>query len=117
MGLVFLLCFLFHPFALFFTTHHANALNASIPNDALSLLSFKQLVSSDPSNLLEGWTNRSTLSLCRWHGVTCGGDGRVTALHVTGLQGGELAPSVGDMSELRVLSIPETCFPARFRRA
>ncbi|XP_057437614.1 LRR receptor-like serine/threonine-protein kinase RPK2 [Lotus japonicus] len=107
--LLLLLCCLFH-FFFFFATHHANALNASVPNDALSLLSFKRAVSSDPLNHLSGWTNRSFSSLCNWRGVTCGGDGRVSALHVTGLRGGELTPSVGDLSGLRVLSIPGNMF-------
>ncbi|XP_061338034.1 LRR receptor-like serine/threonine-protein kinase RPK2 [Gastrolobium bilobum] len=113
MGLGLLPLLLFHLLVFFFTTHHANALNASFASDALSLLSFKRLVSSDPSNLLAGWTNRSSSSLCRWHGVACGGgslSGGVTALNLTGLQGGELAPSVGDLSELRVLSIPGNMF-------
>ncbi|XP_014491383.1 LRR receptor-like serine/threonine-protein kinase RPK2 [Vigna radiata var. radiata] len=99
---------------LFFTSHHANALNASIPLDALSLLSFKSFVSSDPSNILAGWTNRSSSNLCRWHSVACGVAGglsdRVTSLNVTGLDGGLLSPSVGDLSELRVLSLVGNMF-------
>ncbi|KAK7396003.1 hypothetical protein VNO78_16671 [Psophocarpus tetragonolobus] len=114
MDLRFLLrCFLFF-FFFFFTSHNANGFNASIPRDALSLLSFKRFVSSDPSNLLAGWSNRSSSNLCRWRGVACGGagtlSGRVTALNVTGLRGGELSPSVGDMSELRVLCLPGNMF-------
>ncbi|XP_027350657.1 LRR receptor-like serine/threonine-protein kinase RPK2 [Abrus precatorius] len=100
-------------FFFFFTTHHANALNATIPNDALSLLSFKRFVSSDPLNLLSAWSNRTSSNFCHWHGVACGGaslSGRVTALSVTGLRGGELAPSVGNMSELRVLSLAGNMF-------
>ncbi|KAK7311290.1 hypothetical protein RJT34_09327 [Clitoria ternatea] len=109
MDLLFLLRWL--PLLLFcFTTHHANAFNASIPSDALSLLSIKHSVSSDPSNFLSGWTNLTSPFLCRWHGVSCGGAGRVTAVNVTGLRGGELAPSVGDMSELRVLSLAGNMF-------
>ncbi|KAL5070773.1 hypothetical protein RYX36_021660 [Vicia faba] len=49
-----------------------------------------------------------------WHGVTCGGggrgNGRVVSLNVTSLRGGELASSIGELSELRVLSIPENIF-------
>ncbi|CAJ2672275.1 unnamed protein product [Trifolium pratense] len=96
---------------LLFTTHHTNAFNPSIPTDALSLLTFKHFVSSDPSNLLSGWTHFSSSTFCNWHGVTCGGgDGRVTSLNVTGLRGGELAASIGDLSQLRVLSIPGNMF-------
>ncbi|CAI8613509.1 unnamed protein product [Vicia faba] len=82
--------------------------------DALSLLNFKHSVSSDPSNLLSGWTYGSSSTFCSWHGVTCGGggrgNGRVVSLNVTGLRGGELASSIGELSELRVLSIPENIF-------
>ncbi|KAL2320392.1 hypothetical protein Fmac_029361 [Flemingia macrophylla] len=97
----------------FFTLHHANALNNATCSDALSLLIFKRCVSSDPSNVLAGWTNRSSLTLCRWRGVACGGDslsGKVTELNLTGLHGGQLAPSVGDLSELRVLSLAGNMF-------
>jgi len=99
---------------LFFTSLHANALNASISQDALSLLSFKSFVSSDPSNFLAGWSNRTSSNLCRWRFVVCGGagslSGRVTSLNVTGLGGGQLSPSVGDLSELRVLSLAGNMF-------
>lgn len=50
MGLLILQWILFHPFLLFFATHHTSALNASIPSDTLFLLNFKRIVSSDPSN-------------------------------------------------------------------
>ncbi|KAI4350425.1 hypothetical protein L6164_004882 [Bauhinia variegata] len=92
------------------------ALTSSIPSDALPLLSFKDSVSSDPSNLLSGWTNQSSSNHCRWYGVTCdnriSGEGRVIALNLTGLVGGKLTPSIGDISELRVLSIPHNLFSA-----
>ncbi|TKY62967.1 LRR receptor serine/threonine-protein kinase RPK2 [Spatholobus suberectus] len=114
MDLLFLLrSLLFFFFFFFFTFPHANALNATVPRDALPLLSFKRFVSSDPSNLLAAWTKRSSPNLCRWRGVACGGgtlSGRVTALNVTGLRGGELSPSVGDMSQLRILSLAGNMF-------
>ncbi|CAJ1787086.1 unnamed protein product [Sphenostylis stenocarpa] len=99
---------------LFFTSHHANALNASISRDALSLLSFKRFVSSDPSNLLAGWTKQTSSNICSWSAVACGSagipSGLVTALNITGLGGGQLSPSVGDLSELRVLSLAGNMF-------
>ncbi|KAI4348391.1 hypothetical protein L6164_009120 [Bauhinia variegata] len=92
----------------------SEALASSIPSDALLLLSFKDSVSSDPSNLLSGWTNQSSSNHCQWYGVTCddriSGKCRVIALNLTGLVGGKLAPSIGDISELRVLSIPHNLF-------
>ncbi|CAI8592374.1 unnamed protein product [Vicia faba] len=61
-----------------------------------------------------GRGNGSSSTFCSWHGVTCGGggrgNGRVVSLNVTGLRGGELASSIGELSELRVLSIPENIF-------
>ncbi|XP_057722619.1 LRR receptor-like serine/threonine-protein kinase RPK2 [Arachis stenosperma] len=99
---VLLQCLLFHIFAL----------TASVPNsnDALSLLAFKNSVSSDPSNLLQQWNNATSSTFCNWRGVTCGGSGRVTALRMTGLGGGQLSPSLGDLYELRVLSLPGNMF-------
>ncbi|CAI8602508.1 unnamed protein product [Vicia faba] len=61
-----------------------------------------------------GRGNGPSSTFCSWHGVTCGGggrgNGRVVSLNVTGLRGGELASSIGELSELRVLSIPENIF-------
>ncbi|CAI8585938.1 unnamed protein product [Vicia faba] len=61
-----------------------------------------------------GRGNGPSSTFCSWHGVTCGGggrgNGRVVSLNVTGLRGGELASSIRELSELRVLSIPENIF-------
>ncbi|CAI8607690.1 unnamed protein product [Vicia faba] len=61
-----------------------------------------------------GRGNGPSSTFCSWHGVTCGGggrgNGRVVSLNVTGLRGGELASSIGELFELRVLSIPENIF-------
>ncbi|KAK4254432.1 hypothetical protein QN277_009817 [Acacia crassicarpa] len=106
MDLLFLAC------VFLFTAHCSEAIATSIPNDALSLLSFKDSVSSDSSGLLSGWTKESSESYCQWHGVTCENrlSGRVIALNLTGLRGGKLTPSIGDMSEIRVLSLPHNMF-------
>ncbi|XP_030450233.2 LRR receptor-like serine/threonine-protein kinase RPK2 [Syzygium oleosum] len=89
--------------------------------DAMSLLGFKSSVSADPGGLLSGW-NGST-SPCAWRGVTCdASSGRVVALSVGGslsrlgfpredsYLAGELPEAVGDLSELRTLSIPYNAF-------
>ncbi|XP_054776183.1 LRR receptor-like serine/threonine-protein kinase RPK2 [Prosopis cineraria] len=107
-----LLTLLFLAFVFLFTAHCSEAIATSVPSDALSLLSFKDSVSSESSDLLSGWSMESSESYCQWHGVTCENrlSGRVIALNLTGLRGGKLASSIGDMSELRVLSIPLNMF-------
>ncbi|KAI9073325.1 hypothetical protein K1719_044715 [Acacia pycnantha] len=106
MDLLFLAC------VFLFTAHCSEAIATSVPNDALSLLSFKDSVSSESLGLLSGWSKESSESYCQWHGVTCENrlSGRVIALNLTGLRGGKLTPSIGDMSELRVLSLPHNMF-------
>ncbi|KAJ7976306.1 LRR receptor-like kinase family protein [Quillaja saponaria] len=95
-----------------FMPHHSKALGFSISTDGLSLLSFKNSVTSDPSNLLANWDNQSSTSPCHWYGVTCYNQfgGRVGALKITGVLVGTLTPSIGDLSELRSLSIPDCMF-------
>ncbi|XP_028762850.1 LRR receptor-like serine/threonine-protein kinase RPK2 [Neltuma alba] len=99
-------------FVFLFTAHCSEDIATSVPSDALSLLSFKDSVSSESSALLVGWSKESTESYCQWHGVTCEDrlSGRVIALNLTGLRGGKLTPSIGDMSGLRVLSLPQNTF-------
>uniref|UniRef100_A0A453NRT3 non-specific serine/threonine protein kinase n=1 Tax=Aegilops tauschii subsp. strangulata TaxID=200361 RepID=A0A453NRT3_AEGTS len=90
----------------------------SMPNteaaaDHLALVSFKSLITSDPSSALASWSwggNRS-LPLCRWRGVTCGARGshrgRVVALDLSNLGlSGAIAPSVGNLTYLRKLHLP-----------
>ncbi|XP_010249274.1 PREDICTED: LRR receptor-like serine/threonine-protein kinase RPK2 [Nelumbo nucifera] len=100
---------------------------SSVSTDAMSLLSFKSCVSFDPSNLLSNWN--LLRNHCYWYGVTCNPfSGRVIALNITGsmttlswdsgynsigrdnLLAGTLAPSIGNLTELRVFSIPYNAF-------
>ncbi|XP_010250492.1 PREDICTED: LRR receptor-like serine/threonine-protein kinase RPK2 [Nelumbo nucifera] len=98
----------------------------SLPTDAMSLLSFKSSVSLDPLNLLSDW-NPAT-NHCDWYGVQCSPfSSRVIALNLTGSLttpsrelynstsrdnrlAGTLAPSIGNLTQLRVLSIPYNAF-------
>ena len=103
----------------------------SVSTDAMSLLSFKSSVSLDPANLLSHW-NLST-NHCRWYGITCDRlSGRVVGLSINGsisspglpasaynftgkdaVLVGTLSASIGDLSELRILSIPYNVFSGK----
>uniref|UniRef100_A0A1D1ZM56 non-specific serine/threonine protein kinase n=1 Tax=Anthurium amnicola TaxID=1678845 RepID=A0A1D1ZM56_9ARAE len=83
--------------------------------DRAALLGIKRSVADDPLHLLSGWSPAAG-SHCRWRGVTCDGvSGRVTALDLagggpSGELAGTLAGSVGDLAELRVLSLRGNAF-------
>jgi parallel beta-helix repeat protein len=54
-----------------------------------------------------GWGTQT--SVCSWHGVACGTDGRVTAVNITQNNlAGSLPESVGRLSELQILDIKGT---------
>lgn len=87
--------------------HHAPvSLGSTDSTDELALLSFKSMLSSDPSNLLASW-NKS-IHFCRWPGVVCGHRhlDRVVALHLGsfGLSG-HISPSLGNLSFLSELDL------------
>ncbi|XP_042499073.1 LRR receptor-like serine/threonine-protein kinase RPK2 [Macadamia integrifolia] len=109
----------------------------SVPRDVMSLLSFKSSISSDPSNVLSDWNPAE--NHCHWYGVTCDRlTGAVIALNITGtvssrspllsfdstskeplpFLSGTLPASLGNLTELRVLSLPYNGFygaiPAEF---
>lgn len=72
--------------------------------DAEALLAFK-LALHDPAGVLRGWSLEQ--SPCSWTGVTCGQSSpRVTSLEIKdgGLRG-HISPRLGDLTELRVLTI------------
>uniref|UniRef100_A0A0E0IP27 non-specific serine/threonine protein kinase n=1 Tax=Oryza nivara TaxID=4536 RepID=A0A0E0IP27_ORYNI len=68
---------------------------AAAETDAAALLRFKAFVHKDPRGVLSSWVDPGP---CRWRGVTCNGDGRVTELDLAagGLAGrAELAALSG----------------------
>ncbi|XP_021762442.1 LRR receptor-like serine/threonine-protein kinase RPK2 [Chenopodium quinoa] len=107
-ALLFLLslsCFFF-----FFST-------AAIDRDLSALLAVKSAISVEPSGTLSNWTAKT--HYCEWRGVSCdSSNGRVVSVNLTFLGGnggssalaGTLASSVGNLTELRVLSIANNGF-------
>uniref|UniRef100_A0A7N0U8Y4 non-specific serine/threonine protein kinase n=1 Tax=Kalanchoe fedtschenkoi TaxID=63787 RepID=A0A7N0U8Y4_KALFE len=91
----------------------------SANRDAMALRSFKSAVGSDPAGVLSSWDSNG--HHCQWFGVKCdGGLGRVIGLNLTGngglrrkdegLLAGALTDSVGNLTELRALSLPYNAF-------
>ncbi|KAF8712649.1 hypothetical protein HU200_028406 [Digitaria exilis] len=73
--------------------------------DHLALLSFKDLITDDPSGVLKSWRNTSSVSYCQWHGFTCGARGqrrgRVTALELPTLKlSGIISPNIANLAFL-----------------
>ncbi|KAJ0113227.1 hypothetical protein Patl1_02529 [Pistacia atlantica] len=107
-----LICLLLFCFTLPFSPTDAYYFSS----DSASLLSFKNSVSRDPSNLLASWN--STTDHCTWFGVTCDRfTGRVTGLALVGavtsssnVIAGTLPASISELAELRTLSIPHNVF-------
>ncbi|KAL6994536.1 hypothetical protein U1Q18_012638 [Sarracenia purpurea var. burkii] len=83
---------------------------ASLYEDAISLLGFKNYISHDPSNLFTDW-NPST-NHCKWYSIQCDPlSRRVKYLHITGTNiSGILSPSIENLTGLRTLSIPHNVF-------
>ncbi|XP_057530836.1 LRR receptor-like serine/threonine-protein kinase RPK2 [Amaranthus tricolor] len=83
-------------------------------DDASALLSFKSSISHDPSKFLSNWS--PSTNYCNWRGISCA-NARVVSLNLTfpdtnasSFLAGTLHSSVGNLSELRVLSIPHHAF-------
>ncbi|CAM8980655.1 unnamed protein product [Rhodiola kirilowii] len=92
---------------------------SSVNRDAMALRSFKSGAWSDPAGLLSSWDLGR--SHCEWFGVKCdGGSRRVIGLNLTGIydsrrkEGGVLAgtltDSIGNLTELRSLSLSYNAF-------
>ncbi|CAA6660068.1 unnamed protein product [Spirodela intermedia] len=76
-----------------------------VAGDREALLGLKRSLEYDPLHLLSGW-NLASGSHCEWYGITCDLiSGRVTALNLTGALVGRLTVSIGNLTELRVLSL------------
>lgn len=94
---------------LFLFTYSTTLLAASISQDKTSLFDFKNHISDDPFGLLANW--KQNIDHCQWYGITCDSlSGRVIVVNITGNISGFLVGSVGNLTELQVLSIPDNVF-------
>uniref|UniRef100_A0A0E0K2E7 non-specific serine/threonine protein kinase n=1 Tax=Oryza punctata TaxID=4537 RepID=A0A0E0K2E7_ORYPU len=79
--------------------------------DMVSLLSFKEGITNDPSGVLSNWN--TSIHFCSWKGVWCSPKhpGRVTALNLAG-QGlsGTIAASVGNLTSVRTVDLSSNNF-------
>ncbi|KAK3231278.1 hypothetical protein Dsin_003159 [Dipteronia sinensis] len=101
------------PCLVFFLSSHCsfcfvNAAELSIVTDKEALLSFKSLVSTDPSDLLFSWNN-SNSNPCNWTGVYCDEVmQRVSRLDLSGFRlAGYISPYIGNLSFLGFLQLQE----------
>ncbi|XP_027181700.1 putative receptor-like protein kinase At3g47110 [Coffea eugenioides] len=104
----FLFCTLFH----IFITASAAAIHFETSNetDYQSLLDIKGLIQGDPFQALSSWND--SIHFCDWRGVTCGLlHQRVTVLNMSSFHlVGSLSPSIGNLTFLRELNIPDNNF-------
>ncbi|KAI8028409.1 putative LRR receptor-like serine/threonine-protein kinase [Camellia lanceoleosa] len=81
--------------------------------DCISLLKFKEGITSDPDGHLQTWNTSTSSSLCNWTGITCHPQlqNRVIALQLInmGLQG-QVSPYISNLSFLTTLSLQENSF-------
>ncbi|KAF9669453.1 hypothetical protein SADUNF_Sadunf14G0109100 [Salix dunnii] len=85
-----------------------------------ALLSFKNSIFGDPSNLLSSWNLTTSPDYCTWYGVTCQKSSNtttgvvVTALNITGTStarlSGTLPESIQNLPYLRTLVLSHNCF-------
>ncbi|XP_043705123.1 putative receptor-like protein kinase At3g47110 [Telopea speciosissima] len=89
-----------------------SAMAATLGNntDPLSLLEFKNQITSDPLQFLSSWNE--SVYFCNWEGVTCGPNHqRVVALNLAGKKlVGTLSPTIGNLSFLHSLNLKNNSF-------
>ncbi|CAL1385249.1 unnamed protein product [Linum trigynum] len=85
--------------------------------DEQALLDFKSKITSDPLGIFSSWTNHnnssssSSLHFCKWAGVTCDNDERVTRLDLGNrLLQGTISPSIANLTSLRQLLLHHNSF-------
>ncbi|XP_052162865.1 receptor kinase-like protein Xa21 isoform X1 [Oryza glaberrima] len=81
--------------------------------DLASLLDFKRAITNDPFGAMSSWNTNT--HLCRWKGVTCDQRAhRVVALDLVGQTlTGQISHSLGNMSYLTSLSLPDNLLSGR----
>ncbi|XP_038985177.1 probable LRR receptor-like serine/threonine-protein kinase At3g47570 [Phoenix dactylifera] len=82
--------------------------------DRLALLSFKSMISNDPSQALASWND--SVPICHWQGVACGRrhPERVAALRLEALNLlGSISPSLANLTFLQRLHLPNNLLHGR----
>ncbi|CAN1779949.1 Probable LRR receptor-like serine/threonine-protein kinase At3g47570 [Linum perenne] len=86
----------------------ANASGSNV-TDRLSLLEFKNEITSDPDGFLNSWNDSS--HFCNWPGVTCSNQQRVTSLSLPNHDlAGTLSPHIGNFTFLHTLNLTSNSF-------
>ncbi|CAN0924035.1 Probable LRR receptor-like serine/threonine-protein kinase At3g47570 [Linum grandiflorum] len=79
--------------------------------DRLALLSFKSMITNDPSGALSSWND--SVPFCRWYGVSCSKRhlSKVSALLLPDQElAGSISPHIGNLSFLKVLNLSHNMF-------
>ncbi|KNA23015.1 hypothetical protein SOVF_028330 isoform A [Spinacia oleracea] len=91
-----------------FCLHFSAADPRNNGTDRESLLEIKAKITDDPLGILSSWND--TIHFCEWHGVICQSQ-RVTSLNLRSFKlTGTLSPYVGNLSNLRMLSLQNNSF-------
>ncbi|KAG5581747.1 hypothetical protein H5410_052374 [Solanum commersonii] len=78
-------------------------------DDETGLLGFKSGIKSDPSGLLSSW--KAGTDCCKWSGISCGDNNRVTSLSIGGqpdknqILSGTISPSLSKLKMLTSISL------------
>lgn len=89
---------------------HLISISNSLNSDGLSLLALKAAITTDPTRVLSGWSE-SDPDPCRWAGIACNRDERVTSVFLPnkGLTG-YLPSELGALLSLKKLSLSRNNF-------
>ncbi|GJW25602.1 putative leucine-rich repeat receptor-like serine/threonine-protein kinase [Tanacetum coccineum] len=84
----------------------------NLENDLAGLLEFVSGVTSDPGNVLQNWSNFSSVHVCNWTGITC--DEKRDSVLELDLSGaslrGSISPAIARLSRLTVLDLSGNFF-------
>ncbi|KAM0934806.1 putative protein kinase RLK-Pelle-LRR-XV family [Dioscorea sansibarensis] len=82
------------------------SLSLSFSDDESALLAFKSYVTSDPADVLAGWSLAGGPH-CAWRGVSCDAASHVISLDLSGTMAisGEIHPAIGDLHHLKLLDL------------
>ncbi|KAI3904154.1 hypothetical protein MKW98_021740 [Papaver atlanticum] len=98
MGFVFLLLVLLLLFLI-------SPISCLLNSDGLSLLALKSSITTDPTHSLKSWSE-SDETPCKWHGITCNNQNRVTQLDLPNKGFNGYIPSeIGALTSLQNLSL------------